>query len=156
MLGKAQITDIINDILQSLSLKIYDLEFFPSKNQTLQVFLQKTGNETEKKGISLDDCAKASKAISRDERLESFFEDFALEVSSPGIERKIRTPEHFQAAIGERLKLVLKFGSHAGKAVFGELKSFLDNNGTLIDETNQGAVDFAFADVKSARVALKL
>ena len=57
-------------------------------------------------GISLDKCAEISRMISPildvDEPMNG---EYILEVSSPGIERKLRTKEHFKASVGEKVKV---------------------------------------------------
>lgn len=59
-----------------------------------------------KDGISLDKCAEVSRLISPildiDEPMHGVYN---LEVSSPGIERKLKKPRHFQASIGEKVRV---------------------------------------------------
>ena len=61
---------------------------------------------TAENGISLDKCAEISRMISPildvDEPMNG---EYILEVSSPGIERKLRTKEHFKASVGEKVKV---------------------------------------------------
>ena len=61
---------------------------------------------TAKGGINLDKCAEISRMISPildiDEPMNG---NYNLEVSSPGIERKLKKPQHFKASIGEKIKL---------------------------------------------------
>jgi ribosome maturation factor RimP len=47
---------------------------------------------------------------------------YFLEVSSPGVERKLTKPEHFQKSIGENVKIT----TNEGKKIKGKLKSFID------------------------------
>ena len=61
---------------------------------------------TAKGGISLDKCAEISRMISPildiDEPMHG---NYTLEVSSPGIERKLKRPQHFIASIGEKIRV---------------------------------------------------
>ncbi len=61
---------------------------------------------TSKDGVNLDKCAEVSRMISPildlDEPMSGVYN---LEVSSPGIERKLKNPRHFKASIGEKIKL---------------------------------------------------
>lgn len=61
---------------------------------------------TSKDGINLDKCAEISRMISPildlDEPMNG---KYNLEVSSPGIERKLKNPRHYKASIGEKVKL---------------------------------------------------
>ncbi|MDD4329384.1 MAG: ribosome maturation factor RimP [Aliarcobacter sp.] len=61
---------------------------------------------TAENGISLDKCAEISRMISPildvDEPMGG---EYILEVSSPGIERKLRKKDHFIASVGEKVKI---------------------------------------------------
>lgn len=61
---------------------------------------------TAENGISLDKCAEISRMISPildvDEPMGG---EYILEVSSPGIERKLRKKDHFLASVGEKVKI---------------------------------------------------
>ncbi|WP_417328331.1 ribosome maturation factor RimP [Halarcobacter sp.] len=61
---------------------------------------------TSKEGINLDKCAEISRMISPildlDEPMNG---KYNLEVSSPGIERKLKNPRHYKASIGDKVKL---------------------------------------------------
>ena len=59
-------------------------------------------------GIDIDDCEKVHRAIDPlIDKADPIEESYLLEVSSPGIERRLRTPEHFLACIGETVNLKL-------------------------------------------------
>lgn len=61
---------------------------------------------TSKDGISLDKCAEISRMISPILDIEEpMGGKYNLEVSSPGIERKLKKPQHYAASIGEKIKL---------------------------------------------------
>lgn len=61
---------------------------------------------TSKDGISLDKCAEISRMISPILDIEEPMSgNYNLEVSSPGIERKLKKPQHYRASIGEKIKL---------------------------------------------------
>ncbi len=61
---------------------------------------------TSKDGINLDKCAEVSRMISPildlDEPLGG---KYKLEVSSPGIERKLKNKQHFMASVGEKVRI---------------------------------------------------
>ena len=57
-------------------------------------------------GISLDKCAEISRMISPILDIEEpMHGNYNLEVSSPGIERKLKKPQHFKASIGENIRV---------------------------------------------------
>ena len=70
---------------------------------------------------------------------------YRLEVSSPGIERKLVKPVHFQNAIGEKVKL--KLGG--GEKLKGLLKS-ADKDGIVV-ETKQGDESYAYGELNTSK-----
>ena len=82
-------------------MELVDVEFGgPGGRQTLRLFIDKQG------GVSLDDCTAMSRAVSAALDVEDPIDGaYDLEVSSPGLDRPLRTPEHFQKYQGERVKV---------------------------------------------------
>ncbi|HEY2032041.1 MAG TPA: ribosome maturation factor RimP [Myxococcales bacterium] len=82
-------------------LELVDVEFGgPGGHQTLRLFIDRDG------GVSLDDCTSLSRAVSAALDVEDPIDGaYDLEVSSPGLDRPLRTAEHFQKYAGERVKV---------------------------------------------------
>ena len=78
-------------------------------------------------GINIEDCEKVHRAIDpildEHDPIESFY---YLEVSSPGIERELRSDEHILACIGEKVSAKLFTAVDGIKNVVGFLKSYQD------------------------------
>ena len=87
--------------VESLGANLYDIVSTKAHDRNIFRVLVTAEN-----GISLDKCAEISKLISPildiDEPMSG---KYNLEVSSPGIERKLKKPEHFIASIGELVKV---------------------------------------------------
>jgi ribosome maturation factor RimP len=95
-----QLESIAADVCARENVQLYDLEFTGSGSQrALQVFIQKAEGQ-----IGIEDCSNVSKALNvvldADEALIPGG-PYTLEVSSPGLERALRTPGHFQGAVGK-------------------------------------------------------
>jgi ribosome maturation factor RimP len=84
-------------LVAGLGLDVHDVEFAKS---LVRVSVHRKG------GVSIDDLAEANRLISEylDDH-EPFEGRYTLEVSSPGVERKLRTPAHFAAAVGETVAI---------------------------------------------------
>ena len=87
--------------VESLGANLYDIVSTKAHDRNIfRVLVTAEG------GISLDKCAEISRMISPildvDEPMNG---EYILEVSSPGIERKLRTKEHFKASVGEKVKV---------------------------------------------------
>ncbi|AWI34226.1 ribosome maturation factor RimP [Helicobacter apodemus] len=91
----------ISILIQSLGCELYDMAIINENNhKILRVYISK------KPSVSLEECQEVSLALSPllDVEMPNF-ENYFLEVSSPGIERILKTLTHFQGAIGELVKV---------------------------------------------------
>ena len=84
-------------------------------------------------GINIDDCERVHRAIDpiidECDPIEDFY---YLDVSSPGIERELRTEEHINLSIGERVEAKLFAAKDGKKSIIGELIGLEDGN-VIID-----------------------
>lgn len=100
---------------------------------------------TAKEGVNLDKCAEVSRLISPildiDEPMSG---KYHLEVSSPGIERKLKKTQHFIASIGEKVS-IKDFDKNIIK---GELKAADDNE--IRVETEHGEEIISYDEISSA------
>ncbi len=86
----------LTPIVESLGLSVYDLTLTGGARSTLAVVLDRPG------GVDLDALETATRTISAAlDALDPVKGNSLLEVSSPGLERSLRSPEHFANAIGE-------------------------------------------------------
>lgn len=114
--------DKIKVLVESLGFDLYDvLTLKENENQILRICITKN---MESKSVSLDDCQEVSLALSPLLDVEMpDFEKYYLEVSSPGIERILKTLAHYKGAINELIK-VKTLQEIAGKKEFkGKLVS---------------------------------
>ena len=85
-------------IVESLGLAVYDVTLTGGDRPTLTVLLDRAGEGA----IDLDELETATRTISAAlDASDPVNGRYLLEVSSPGLERPLRTPEHFAGAIGE-------------------------------------------------------
>lgn len=129
-------------LLDSLGLELYDVEM---NKGTLTVTVTRPG------GIDLDTLAGANSAISAwlDER-DPISGRYTLDVSSPGLERRLRTPAHFAGAIGETVTLRERREGEATRRLEGTLRAATDTTVT-IDDAELGEVTVALTNIERAR-----
>ncbi len=97
--------------------QIYDIEFAGGpQGQALRVYIEKEG------GVGIEDCANVSRGLSAllDEADPIPGGHYNLEVSSPGLERPLKKPRHFETVVGKKVWLKLaksleNFGCKDGK-----------------------------------------
>jgi ribosome maturation factor RimP len=103
--------------------EIYDFDFIGAgQNRALRVFIDKIGPG----GVAIEDCSNVSKGLNLMLDVDDVIPGGAynLEVSSPGLERPLRTAPHFEKAVGLRV-FVRTF------APFAELDTALDESSSL-------------------------
>ena len=96
-----EIESLVERDIGSMGCTIWGLELLGNiNNQTLRIYIDKN------RGISIGDCEKVSKHVSRVlEVNSSLIENFNLEVSSPGIERKFFKKQQYRDYIGSIIKI---------------------------------------------------
>ena len=131
----------IAKIVEANGAALYDIEIVTEFDETIfRVLVTKVG------GVDLDLCADVSHELSPFLDVHPpMSQRYRLEVSSPGIERKLTKPVHFQNAIGEKVKLKIK-GSDKLK---GTLKS-ADDEGIVV-ETKHGDESFEYGELGTAK-----
>jgi ribosome maturation factor RimP len=177
VLNTSDFWNLVESVVRSEGLMLFDIEVPSAQAGVVRIYIAQPSGE--KQNVGIDDCARVSKALSRRDEFESSFpENCVLEVSSPGINRKLSRPEHFAGAIGERVRLtVTQYRGHkhkgegeddaeskdekisagksrkAGKVTLrGELLSFSAGELQVADETLKETVSIALPDVQEARV----
>jgi ribosome maturation factor RimP len=135
-----EISKQIEKIIQSHGAYLYDIETIKDDNGTIyRVYITKSG------GIDLDLCANISNDISPLLDVHPPVDGkYFLEVSSPGIERKLKKPDHFKSAIGERVKF-----KYDGKKLKGVVNR-ADDNGFFATVDNK-EMFFDYDDVSKAK-----
>ena len=121
--------DLSEPIAKEAELTIYDVEFVKEGgNHFLRVFLDKNG------GISLDECEEFSRLLSEAlDKADPISQNYYLEVSSPGIERKLKRDFHFEMNKGQIVDVGLYKAVKGSKKLTGELVGLdADRNVVLI------------------------
>jgi len=131
----------IAKIIEANGAALYDTEVVTEFDETIyRVLVTKVG------GVKLDLCATISHELSPFLDVHPpMSQAYRLEISSPGIERKLIKPVHFKNALGEKVKL--KLG--AGDKVKGTLIS-ADNDGIVV-ETKQGEEGFTYSELNTCK-----
>jgi len=75
-----------------------------SKSNPIKITLVLDGD----KGVSIDDCANVSRALSKALDEESMLENYALEVTTPGVDQPLKLKRQYFKNIGRQLKVQLK------------------------------------------------
>ena len=142
MLDDAKLTEIIEPVVEASGLTLYDAEF---RGSSLLVMVDGT------EGANLDQVASVSRAIARHlDEADPIPGSYTLEVSTPGLERRLRRPGHFQGAIGETVKVKLNPGAPGERRADGQLTAADDTTATILSGDGSERT-VAYADIDRAR-----
>ena len=114
-----ELAELIGPTVERLGFELTDLEVkLGGRNGVVRLFIDQPA------GITLDDCEKVSLAVSALLDVEDPVPGhYDLEVSSPGVNRKLPTPEHFPRFAGEVVKVEMRFPIDGRKRFRGQLKA---------------------------------
>lgn len=132
-----RVRDLVEPALARLGLELFDVEF---AGHTLQVFVDREG------GLDLDAIGAATEVVSelldRDDPVPG---RYTLEVSSPGVERPLRTPAHFQRHVGETIAVRTRPTVEGDRRIEGVLTA-ADGEGIVV-----GGRALSYGDIERAR-----
>ncbi|HUS61652.1 MAG TPA: ribosome maturation factor RimP [Acidimicrobiales bacterium] len=139
-----RLREIVEPLCLDMAVELYDLEL---NGGVLKVTVDKDG------GIGMADIAPLTREISRALDVhDPISGHFTLEVTSPGLERTLRTPAHFTRAIGSAVKVKLRPGVIEDRRVEGVVLA-ADDAGVVLDALTEGGEQrrFSYADIDKAR-----
>ena len=88
-------------------------------------------------GVTLDDCTEVSREIDAILNLDTLFDDkYMLEVSSPGIDRKLKTLDDYRRNLGKMMEIKLYKAKDGIKTFYGFLDSYDDTHIYIKEEEN--------------------
>jgi len=119
-----ELQKLLEPTIEGLGYELTDLEVrLGSKGGLVRLTIDKSD------GIDLEDCEKVSHAVSALLDVEDpVASNYSLEVSSPGLDRKLTKVEHFQRFEGEILKVSMRFPIEGRRRFRGTLVSSNEEN----------------------------
>ncbi len=145
-----RVRDLVLPLLAERELDLYDIEV---AGPVLKVVVDREG------GIDLGVVADVTRAVSRAlDEADPIAGAYTLEVTSPGLERRLRTPRHFARAVGETVRVKLLAGADdrriAGLLTAADddgitVRTGLDDDGAPVERR------LAHADIDRARTVFE-
>lgn len=138
----AAVHDLVIPLLSANGLELYDVEVAPG---AVRVLVDRPG------GVDLDAITHATAAISAALDAADILPDrYNLEVSSPGLERPLRRPEHYCRFIGSIVAVKTEPGVEGERRVEGELLA-ADADGISLRTPDGGVRALAYGEIQRAR-----
>ena len=134
-----ELEESIKLAVEGCGVDLYDIQQTKEhKVNILRVYI------SHKDGVNLDKCAHVSRMISPLLDInEPMHGKYTLEVSSPGIERKLKTLHHFKCSIGSDVKVK----NYSTETFKGKLLDVLDDGTITIDDIDEGNQTIKFDDI---------
>lgn len=144
----ARCADLARPVAESLGLLIWDVRFEKEGGSYfLRYFIDKA------EGVTIEDCEKFSRAVDKllDEA-DPIDQSYCLEVSSPGTERSLRLPAHYESFIGRKITVKL-FSAKDGRREFaGTLAAFDKENKVVTLSCAEGeSYEFGLSEISAAK-----
>lgn len=97
------VTELVRPIVEKMGLALWDVRFVKEGALWyLRIFIDKDS------GVTIEDCENVTRAVDQPlDELDPIEQNYILEVSSPGIERELIKPEHFDAFLGADVMIKL-------------------------------------------------
>jgi ribosome maturation factor RimP len=142
------LVDALSPILEARGLDLVDVELHGAQ---LTVFVDREG------GIGLDELGDATRDVSAAlDDIDPLPGRYTLSVSSPGLERRLRTPAHFARAVGETVTIRIDAGTADVRRITGTLES-ADESGCTVSgpEVPDGEIRIAYDQIERARTVFE-
>lgn len=135
----------LEKLVEGCGVALYDIEVASENGrQIYRVYITKSS------GVSLEDCEAVSKLLSPIyDVMPPVSGDWILEVSSPGLERKLSKPEHFAKSISEMAKIILSDKSE----IVGTIVSANGDDIVINDGTQN--INLNFNNIKKAKTFIQ-
>lgn len=150
----AKVTDLTHTLAAPIAAEngctVWDVEYIKEAGTWfLRVYIDKVG------GVDITDCEAVSRALSdRLDEEDPIEGSYTLEISSAGIDRVLKNPEHFAQFLGSEVELKLYRPIDGRKDHVGKLLAYADGDVSI--ETAAGSLLFLKKDVAQTRLYVRI
>ena len=147
----ARVEELVRPLCEQASVSLWDVEF---EKEGGQYMLTVTVDHPD--GVNIDQCEQVSRALDPmlDEKEFDSMPSYTLCVSSAGLSRRLKKPEHFAAFLGHTVEVGFYKPVGGAKQVEGTLVAYENGNVTL--ETGGQRTVYEPADIAAVRLAVEI
>lgn len=145
-----RLKELIEQISEDLGLEVLEYDLFTAgTSKILRLFIDREG------GVTIQDCSKMSRELGTALDLEDLLPfAYNLEVSSPGVDRPLKTPRDFNRNQGRLVKINLtEVDPELGRKIIGKVIA-ADENGVQL-ELDKAEITLQYERILSAKVELQ-
>lgn len=147
----ARVEELVRPLCEHAGVSLWDVEF---EKEGGQYMLTVTVDHPD--GVNIDQCEQVSRALDPmlDEKEFDSMPSYTLCVSSAGLSRRLKKPEHFAAFLGHPVEVGFYKPVNGAKQVEGTLVAYENGNVTL--ETGGQRTVYEPADIAAVRLAVEI
>ena len=140
-----RVYELIKETVKTQGVELWDVRFLKEgASWYLRVFIDKS------EGITIDDCTNVSHAIDPIiDEADPIDKAYYLEVCSPGLERELTRPFHFERVAGQKVKVKLYKAIDSKKEFTGLLEL---TEGGIILKTEEHELKLSYKDISKANL----
>ena len=148
-MGETGLSKLIEPVVQELGCELWGIEKLQQGRQVvLKIYIESAD------GINVDDCARVSRQVSAILDVEDPIPgEYMLDVSSPGVERRLFKPEHFNVCKGEKVQITLR-QAFDGRRKFKGLLCGLEDEEVVIRVDDAQEIVLPMDSIERARVLM--
>lgn len=141
-----RVAALVKEPIESLGLKLWDVKYVKEgASWYLRVFIDKQG------GVDIYNCTDVSHLVDPIlDEADIIGTSYYFEVCSPGLERELTKPEHFEAFVGAKVKVILFKAIDGTKELVGNLVSYGDE---LVISTDAGEIKLNKQEIAKVKLA---
>lgn len=146
---REQLTQLLEPVVTDLGYELWELEYTSQGGGLLRLYIDSA------EGIAVEDCERVSRAVSSAmDVADPIASQYTLEVSSPGLDRVLRTRRHFDLFQGEQVRVETKRPVGGRKRFLGRLTEVTEGEVTL--DVEGTPVTLTLESIHKARVEPQL
>jgi ribosome maturation factor RimP len=144
------VRQVVMPLLEAEGMSLVDLQWHRrGRRWVLALFIDKEG------GVTLDDCARISRQVGARIEVDNLIDHaYTLEVSSPGLDRPLRTLLDYQRFQEHLVRITTVTPVQGGSTLVGRLKG-VEGQTVLVEAKGAGIVPIPFAQIKHARLEVE-
>jgi len=144
-----QVSMVVEPVLDEMGFELVDVEYVGAGGRrVLRLYMDRPG------GVTLDDCARVSREIGVLIDVKDLIpERYVLEVSSPGLNRRLKKEKDFVWAMGKKVKVRMKSSMEGRRNFTGRLTGWKE--GTIVVEVDQQETTLPMKGIDKANVVFE-
>jgi ribosome maturation factor RimP len=145
-----QLSELIQPVVEAMGCELWGIEQLSmGRHSTIKIYIDA------EKGIDIEDCAKISRQVSSLLDVEDPVNgEYTLEVSSPGLDRRLFKIDHYAAFIGSEVRIRLKRPYEGRRKYSGQLRG-IEGDEIILGYQDE-EIMFPFEEIERANVVPSL